>query len=49
MLKKIIAATAVAGALAIPAGSASAAVFCLHLDVNVNGTQQVIDQCTPVA
>jgi hypothetical protein len=44
MLKKALAVAAVAAALGITAGPA-AAVACVHLDVNLNGTQQTIDQC----
>jgi hypothetical protein len=44
-----------AGAIAVPAviltapASASSAGVCVHLDLNVNGTAQVIDQCLPPA
>jgi hypothetical protein len=46
---------AVAGAIATPvialAGPAStnAAGVCVHADININGTAQVIDQCLPPA
>jgi hypothetical protein len=48
-------ALAVAGAIATPviafAGPAStnAAGVCVHADININGTAQVIDQCVPPA
>jgi hypothetical protein len=45
MLKKIVAAAAVAGALGLVAGPAMAENACVHFDINVNGTTQVIDQC----
>jgi hypothetical protein len=57
MTRRIIAAvslaTALGGGIAIPvlatASSASADGVCVHLDLNVNGTAQVIDQCVPPA
>ncbi len=49
MLKKIVAATAVAGAMALSGGSASAAQLCLTLDVNINGTPVAANQCVPPA
>lgn len=44
MLKKIIAATAVAGALGIVAAPAMAE-SCLDVFVDINGTTQTIHQC----
>lgn len=32
---------------AAPAAMAAGGSACLHLSVNINGTEQVIDQCTP--
>jgi hypothetical protein len=46
---------AAAGAIATPvvalAGTSTtnAAGLCVHLDINVNGTSQVVDQCVPPA
>lgn len=45
MLKKIAAVSLVAGSLAFVASPAMAETLCVHFDVNVNGTAQVIDQC----
>jgi hypothetical protein len=46
---------AAAGAIATPVvalagpASTSAAGLCVHLDVTVNDTNQVVDQCVPPA
>jgi len=45
MLKKIIAATAVAGALGIIAAPAMAETACVDFFIDVNGTAQTIHQC----
>ena len=44
MLKKIAAVALVAGSLGLVSTPASA-VACVHFDITVNGTTQVIDQC----
>jgi uncharacterized protein YggE len=47
-LKRALALAAlVLGATAAFAAPANAAGLCLHADINVNGTAQVIDQCAP--
>jgi len=33
--------------LAAPAAMAASASACVHLYVNVNGTEQTVDQCAP--
>jgi hypothetical protein len=47
-LKRVLAIAALVlgttAALAMPANAAS---LCVHGDINVNGTSQVIDQCVP--
>ena len=50
-MKRVIALAALlmAAGAAFVAPSASAEGVCLHLDVNVNGTAQVVDQCLPPA
>ena len=47
MLKKIMAATAVAGALGIVATPASAALACVDVYLDVNGTVVAQTVCTP--
>ena len=51
-MKRVLAAVALvlgtAGVFAT-ATPANAAGVCLHADLNVNGTAQVIDQCLPPA
>ncbi|HEU0129829.1 MAG TPA: hypothetical protein VFQ85_02420 [Mycobacteriales bacterium] len=49
MLKKIIAATAVAGALGFVAAPAMAAGACVEIHLNINGTPVDVVQCTPPA
>jgi hypothetical protein len=49
-LKRVLAIAALligaATAFSAPAGAAD---LCIHADINVNGTAQVIDQCLPPA
>ena len=51
MLKKALAVATIAGALstgaALTAAPAQAAVFCGHVSVTVNDTNQTQDICTP--
>lgn len=47
MLKKAIAVAALAGAAALTATPASAAIFCASLDVTVNDTNVAQEVCTP--
>ena len=47
MLKKIIAATAVAGAMGLAAPSASAALLCVDVYLDLNGTVVAQVVCTP--
>jgi hypothetical protein len=51
MAGALAAASAIATPVIALAGpsSASAAGVCVHLDVNVNGTAQTVDQCVPPA
>lgn len=49
-MKRIAAALTLAGALvgfAAPAAFADGSA-CVHVYLNVNGTEQTVDQCTPV-
>lgn len=49
-MKRIAAVLTIAGALfgiAAPAAFADSAA-CVHVYLNVNGTEQTVDQCTPV-
>jgi hypothetical protein len=49
-MKRIAAVLTLVGAtlgLAAPAAMAASGSACVHVDLNVNGTQQVIDQCLP--
>ncbi|HEX4655737.1 MAG TPA: hypothetical protein VH274_08345 [Mycobacteriales bacterium] len=49
-MKRIAAVLTLVGAtlgLAAPAAMAASSSACLHLYVNVNGTEQTIDQCAP--
>jgi len=49
-MKRIAAVLTIAGALfgiAAPAAFADGSA-CVHLYLNVNGTEQTVDQCTPV-
>ena len=49
-MKRVLAITALLlGTTAALAAPANAAGLCLHADINVNGTAQVIDQCLPPA
>ena len=52
MLKKVLAVATLAGALAggsaLVAAPAQAAIFCGHVSVTVNDTNQTQDVCTPV-
>ena len=52
MLKKVLAVATIAGALstgaALAAAPAQAAIFCGHVSVTVNDTNQTQDVCTPV-
>jgi hypothetical protein len=49
-MKRIAAVLTLAGAMLgviAPTTAFAASSACVHLDINVNGTQQVIDQCAP--
>ena len=49
-MKRLAAVLTLVGAtlgLAAPAAMAASGSACVHLSVNVNGTEQTIDQCTP--
>ena len=49
-MKRIAAVITLVGAtlgLAAPAAMAAGGSACVHLYVNVNGTEQTIDQCAP--
>ena len=49
-MKRIAAVLTLAGAIfgvAAPAASAAGPSGCVHLYLNVNGTEQTIDQCAP--
>jgi hypothetical protein len=50
-MKRIVAVLTLAGAATIgigaPAAMAADSSACLHLSINVNGTEQTIDQCAP--
>ena len=48
-MKRLAAAVVAVSTLGILAASspAQAAQLCVHADINVNGNQQVIDQCLP--
>lgn len=52
MLKKVLAAATIAGALTggavLAAAPANASVFCAHASITVNDTTQIQDVCTPV-
>jgi hypothetical protein len=45
MLKKIVAAAAVAGALGLVAGPAMAETLCVTSHIDINGTVQDVNQC----
>ena len=51
MLKKVLAAATIAGALTggavLAAAPANAAVFCAHASITVNDTNQTQEVCTP--
>ena len=51
MLKKVLAAATIAGALTggavLAAAPANASVFCGHVSVTVNSTNQTQNVCTP--
>ena len=47
MLKKALAVAAVAGALSMLGGTASASTACLDLYIDVNGTVVAQNVCTP--
>jgi hypothetical protein len=49
-MKRIAAVLTITGALfgiGAPAAFAAGGTACVHVFVDVNGTQQTIDQCTP--
>jgi uncharacterized membrane protein YjfL (UPF0719 family) len=49
-MKRIAAVLTLAGAIfgvVAPTAASAAPAACVHLELNVNGTQQVIDQCAP--
>jgi hypothetical protein len=49
-MKRVVAVLTLAGAafgIAAPAAFAAGPTACVHVHVNVNGTEQTIDQCAP--